>query len=97
MLQEAIPCAGLVEELAVLDGFQLSPLLLFALHMSFLILENTCPPYTQKVLDAFLGLAMLVVPAVQWTTKDSARVSCKEFNKCNLCGEVWTVLLLSGN
>lgn len=50
-----------------------------------------------NVLDARLGLATLVVPAVQWTTKDSAHVSCKELNKCNLHGEVWTVHLLWGN
>lgn len=44
--------------------------------MLFLILEISCPPNTQKVLDAHLGLAMLVAPAVQWTTKNSAHVSC---------------------
>lgn len=87
-----------MEELLVLVGFQLTPLLSFALwHMLFLILENMCPPYTQKVLHARLGLAMLVVPAVQWTTKDSAHESCKELNKCNLPGEVRTVHLLSRN
>lgn len=67
--------------------FPATPLLLCALwHMPFLILEKMCPPYTQKVLDAHLGLATLVVPAVQWTTKDSAHVSYKQLNKMQL---VW--------
>lgn len=82
-----------MEELAVLVGVQPTPLLPCALwHMPFLILENMCPLYTQKVLDARSGLATLVVPAVQWTTKGSAHVSCKELNKCNLCGEVLLLL-----
>lgn len=96
ILQWAIPCTGIMEEPALLVAFQPTPQLLLALwRMSFLILENMCSPFAQKVLYVPVGRATLVVPAVQWTTRD---IGCPEgSDKCSLQNGVWTVHLVQGN
>lgn len=89
ILQEAIPWRNLLCWL-VSSPPPCSRVLYDTCHFSYL--KICVHLYTEKVLDAHSGLATLVVPAVQWTTKGSAHVSCKELNKCNLCGEVLLLL-----
>lgn len=65
-------------------------------HFSYL--KNTCSPFAPKVLYIPVGPATLVVPAVQWTTRDSAHIGCPEgSDKCSLQSGVWTVHLVQGN
>lgn len=63
----------------------------------FLILENICSLFAQKVLYVSLGLATLELPAVQWTTRECVETGCPgEFDICNLQRAAWAVHLLKG-